>query len=141
MDAFNPWDLIKAVVRGFRWLLVGRHKRELDVSYRDGTNLDSTHAGGNVDPAYRASLGGNASRYQPLGDDDDEQLLAYASPNPVANDPYRPGAPKAAHVGTTGNSADIGRARRYEYSEGPDRLQTMHPAPGTAGRGRNGREE
>ena len=34
MDSMNPWDLVKAVGRGFRWLAVGRKKREQDISYR-----------------------------------------------------------------------------------------------------------
>lgn len=33
LDAMNPWDLIKATARGFRWLFVGRKHRELDPSY------------------------------------------------------------------------------------------------------------
>lgn len=138
LDAFNPWDLIKAVVRGFRWLFVGRRTRELDVSYRDGTNLDSTRPGAVAgDPAYRASLRGKASRYQPLGDEDDEQLLAYPPSDPVATDPHRPGRPNATRAGTMGDSSDIGRARRYESGDEADRLGTMHPAPGTAGRSGN----
>ncbi|EMC98837.1 hypothetical protein BAUCODRAFT_55598, partial [Baudoinia panamericana UAMH 10762] len=32
-DAFNPWDIIKASGRGFRWLFVGYKKRTLDRSY------------------------------------------------------------------------------------------------------------
>jgi hypothetical protein len=33
LDAMNPWDLIKATARGFRWLFVGRKNREADRSY------------------------------------------------------------------------------------------------------------
>lgn len=33
LDAMNPWDLIKATARGFRWLFVGRKTREADPSY------------------------------------------------------------------------------------------------------------
>lgn len=137
IDAFNPWDLIKAVVRGFRWLFVGRHKRELDVSYRDGADLAATHAGGAADPAYRASLRGKASRYQPLAESDDEHLLAYAQSNPLAPPgPQRPAGGTASSAGTASDAGDIGRAPRYEYSAGPDRLGPMPP---TAGRGRNER--
>jgi len=35
-DAFNPWDIIKASARGFRWLFVGYRKREADPSYQNG---------------------------------------------------------------------------------------------------------
>lgn len=33
LDAFNPWDIIKAGARGFRWLFVGIRNREQDSSY------------------------------------------------------------------------------------------------------------
>lgn len=33
IDAANPWDLMKATARGFRWLFVGRKNREADPSY------------------------------------------------------------------------------------------------------------
>lgn len=32
-DAFNPWDIIKAIGRGFRWLFVGVKHRRNDSSY------------------------------------------------------------------------------------------------------------
>ena len=35
VEAFNPWDLIKAVGRGFRWFAVGRRTREQDISYKN----------------------------------------------------------------------------------------------------------
>ncbi|KAI9875566.1 MAG: hypothetical protein M1830_008335 [Pleopsidium flavum] len=133
MDAFNPWDLVKAVVRGFRWLLVGRHKREQDISYRTGvtgTDLDPTYTGG-TDPAYRNSGRGKPGKYQPLGDEDDEQL------NTLAPGQYGPARPGAGGIGA-GDTGDIGRARRY--NEGPDHLRTMHPTPGTLRRGQQEQE-
>ena len=39
-DAFNPWDIIKAIGRGFKWAIVGRRTRENDPSYQK--NVDST---------------------------------------------------------------------------------------------------
>ena len=33
LDAFNPWDMVKGVGRGFKWFVVGRRAREQDVSY------------------------------------------------------------------------------------------------------------
>jgi len=137
LDAFNPWDLIKAVVRAFRWLLVGRHNREQDVSYRDATTLDATRPS-----AAAAGLRRKASRYQPLGDDDDEQLLAYARANPVACEPHPPDQPKEARVGATADAGDIGRSRRYEYSEAVDRSENVDPSSsGAGGRGRHALEE
>ncbi|KAL1301494.1 hypothetical protein AAFC00_005738 [Neodothiora populina] len=49
VDAFNPWDIIKASARGFRWLFVGRKSRHHDISYKiaaegantNGSTLDS----------------------------------------------------------------------------------------------------
>ena len=39
LDAFNPWDIIKAAARGFRWLFFGVWRRHSDPSY---------------DPSYKA---------------------------------------------------------------------------------------
>lgn len=36
-DALNPWDMIKASARGFRWLFVRRKHRFHDISYQPGT--------------------------------------------------------------------------------------------------------
>lgn len=33
MDSFNPWDVVKASARGFRWLFVGYRHRHQDSSY------------------------------------------------------------------------------------------------------------
>ncbi|TKA57579.1 hypothetical protein B0A49_10122, partial [Cryomyces minteri] len=33
LDAFNPWDIVKASARGARWLVVGRKHRTNDSSY------------------------------------------------------------------------------------------------------------
>lgn len=40
-DACNPWDLVKATARGFRWLFVGRKSRTLDPSYEMANSTDS----------------------------------------------------------------------------------------------------
>lgn len=37
LDAFNLWDLVKAIGRGFKWILIGQRKREQDVSYLNST--------------------------------------------------------------------------------------------------------
>lgn len=33
LDAFNLWDMVKRVARAFKWFVVGRRRREQDVSY------------------------------------------------------------------------------------------------------------
>lgn len=44
LDAFNPWDIIKASARGFRWLFVGIRKRHHDPSYTMETAPSSKKA-------------------------------------------------------------------------------------------------
>jgi hypothetical protein len=39
LDAFNPWDLVRAVGRGFRWVVVRRRIREQDVSYTNSGRI------------------------------------------------------------------------------------------------------
>lgn len=34
LDAANPWDIIKALARGFRWMFVGARHRHQDISYQ-----------------------------------------------------------------------------------------------------------
>ncbi|KAK6442067.1 hypothetical protein LTR95_001686 [Oleoguttula sp. CCFEE 5521] len=41
VDALNPWDMIKASARGFRWLFVGVKHRHADASYEDSGKLDA----------------------------------------------------------------------------------------------------
>lgn len=52
-DAFNFWDVIKAFVRGMRWLFIGVKRRHEDVSYQknpggdidmDGKEANASHA-------------------------------------------------------------------------------------------------
>ncbi|KAF7192678.1 Transmembrane protein [Pseudocercospora fuligena] len=46
MDAFNPWDIIKAIARGGRWMFVGFKTRQQDVSYQPAKT------GGHDETAY-----------------------------------------------------------------------------------------
>lgn len=79
LDAFNPWDIIKAIGRGFKWAVVGRRNREQDISYQPGyqtgTPLQDT-----------ASQGGKVKlgSYEPLDGEPDEDGR-YSS----SYDPYR----------------------------------------------------
>ena len=85
LDAFNPWDLVKAVGRGFRWIVVGRRKREQDISYEQhfqGTALQN--------PVGLA--GGRTGKYERLAGEDDVERpdsfsndeLRYAHPTPYS---------------------------------------------------------
>ena len=81
LDAFNPWDLVKAVGRGFRWVAVGRRNREQDVSYEphfQGTALQNP-------------VGGKPGKYERLTEEDDIERpesypnqLQYAHPSPYS---------------------------------------------------------
>ena len=100
-DAYNPWDLIKGVGRGFRWLFVGRRKRLEDSSYKadggggGGGVPSSTHAnvdldlGGNQGPRRPPPVSTLSStkiskpkHYQPIHHEaDGEELLTHAQSN------------------------------------------------------------
>lgn len=53
-DAFNPWDIIKASARGFRWMFVGAKHRHEDVSYQP-TKLGGIDDTGYMGPTYAMS--------------------------------------------------------------------------------------
>ncbi|KAI9753215.1 MAG: Phosphatidylglycerol/phosphatidylinositol transfer protein [Chaenotheca gracillima] len=90
MDAFNPWDLVKAVGRGFRWLVVGRRKRLDDSSYKnhvEGVGMEPRRSGTGFAPNGRFSgqtiSAPKPGRYQRLDEDDDQELLHHAQSNPT----------------------------------------------------------
>lgn len=102
IDAFNPWDLMKAVGRAFRWLFVGRRTRMEDISYKTssrGTHLEPTRnqftafgtGGHSLDNLSTAS---HAGPYQPFRDEgDSERLLSHTQepvvyPRPMERAPY-----------------------------------------------------
>ena len=75
LDAFNPWDIVKAIGRGFKWAVIGRRNREQDISYQpgyqNGTQLqDSAGIGKGIHKPKKGS-------YEPLDDESDE---AYTTP-------------------------------------------------------------
>ena len=123
MNAFNPWDLVKAVGRGFKWFAVGRRTREQDISYKNnaqGASLEPIRPDSN----FRAP---KPRPYHPLSDDDEQELLARAQTNPFA-DPD----PHSRRWGPADGAGDIGAVDTAAlYDERPDRLRTAHPAPGT----------
>lgn len=89
-DAANPWDIIKASARGFRWLFVGVRKRELDVSYQNPTKPKGAGAGymgptyaGNAEPAteLRPSEDIAGGRLRADQDEDDRAGLLRHSGN------------------------------------------------------------
>ncbi|KAL8940707.1 MAG: hypothetical protein Q9211_002146 [Gyalolechia sp. 1 TL-2023] len=101
LDAFNPWDLIKAIGRGFRWFVVGRRRREEDISYSAykisrPMHVNSSNGvgaeGGTSTPNVPFTPGGNKrkkGRYHQLnGDfdhDDDRRLLSHPQAVPLSD--------------------------------------------------------
>lgn len=89
-DAMNPFDLLKAIGRSARWLVVGRRKRTQDPSYQQhheaiGLQPPESEVTTNVTttayPGATAMSGGRTGRYG--GDEQGEVLLANAQSNPT----------------------------------------------------------
>lgn len=100
LSSFNPWDIIKACLRGFRWLFVGARRRKTDPSYQTKldplTNEDTRyHSGptfaGNGEPATETSLDKEIA-IQRSDHSDRAGLLSHAQANPTLSrqesDPY-----------------------------------------------------
>lgn len=109
VDAFNPWDIIKAIARGFRWMFVGSRHRQNDVSYQPAkTTSDETAYMG---PTYAAS-GETATELQ------------NSHQNPRRGRPDNSAA-EDDRVGLLGTSEAPGRIehspyRNNEYASGDD---------------------
>lgn len=88
VDAMNPLDLLKAIGRGARWLVVGRKHRMKDPSYQthhETIGLQSPESGVvDTGTAYQGAGGpvsaGRTGRYG--GDEEGAVLLAHAQSNP-----------------------------------------------------------
>ncbi|KAL8835749.1 MAG: hypothetical protein Q9176_006758 [Flavoplaca citrina] len=100
LDAFNPWDLIKAIGRGFRWFVVGRRNREQDISYQaykisrplnsDASDLDGM--GNSIrklprGPFPPSSISKQGRYHQVKGgpDEDDRRLLSHQQHVPLSS--------------------------------------------------------
>ena len=110
-SAFNPWDIIKACSRGFRWLFVGVRHRHDDISYKNSTKLGSLDSStsyptgptfaGNGETATEVVMTpgmkkGGSTAYKPL-DEDRAGLLSHAQANPYDRQ----------YAGVTDASSDI----------------------------------
>lgn len=150
-DAFNPWDLVKSVGRGFKWFAIGRRTREQDISYKNsaqGTNLEPTRRATSYHDPYRGNAPydhndfstdaddithpyahGKPSRYVPLDEDEEDNLLSNAQPGSQSS-LYPQQDPKDSqqiYQKTHPTTTDISAMDRY--SESPDHLQATHPSP------------
>lgn len=144
MDAFNPWDLVKNVGRGFKWLFVGRRRRLEDISYKNhisGTGLEPTRnqfsafdnrnqsSDGGPNP-YQG--GGKPGRYQPLGDDDDnDRLLTHAQSDPRDPSPISYPRPmeRLPHRNAPTSGGDIGASATYDPPPPPHAQSRNLPYP------------
>ncbi|PSN73946.1 DUF300-domain-containing protein [Corynespora cassiicola Philippines] len=91
LDALNPWDIIKACGRGFRWLFVGVRHRKKDPSYQ--TKLEPMSSSteyqsgptfaGNGEAATEVSRPG--PKKEGFEDSDTAGLLSNAQANPYTN--------------------------------------------------------
>lgn len=103
IETFNPWDLVKAVGRGFRWLFVGYKTRTNDPSYMHqddgafslkapnaanpqtsipGPNVTAFGGSSHLDTAYHPG-----NQYE-TASDEGQELLLNAQSNP--HSPYPP---------------------------------------------------
>ena len=137
IDAFNVWDLIKNVGRGFKWFFKGRKTRETDISYKaHGTGLKPTR---NALTAFRSDEehrmnpfnegpgvsnepyigGGKPGRYQPLSDDgeDEDGLPSYPQSipfDPTSNTVYPRPMERLPHRRDPSSGQDIGTVGTYD---------------------------
>jgi Organic solute transporter Ostalpha len=94
LEAYNPWDIIKAVGRGFKWMAVGRRYRTEDISYKqhgDGTAL-----------ADAAGFKGNGA-YQKLPDSREQSPARGSYQRPTA---YGVAHPSGSRPGTSDGTGD-----------------------------------
>ncbi|MCJ1321097.1 hypothetical protein MMC15_006441 [Xylographa vitiligo] len=137
MDAFNPWDLVKAVARGFRWLFVGRRHRETDVSYKNNQDADPSSVPAPIN---------KTSKYQPLNDNDSDVNIPYSQPQPYSQLNTRPFAQPTSQQYSQpitqssvrsfskpfnkASETDLGRVAAVDRSqEGWDDMRTVPPLP------------
>jgi len=127
LDAFNPWDLVKAIGRGFRWLFVGRKHRETDISYQ-------SHLPSSTDPSIPPYNPGKPGKYIPLHDNDSDvnvPFVPHGHPHPFTESRQQGyGKPFNSSRGDLGTVGVVERG--YDGEEEEFRPQGPMPAGGTA---------
>lgn len=148
-EAFNPWDLVKAIARSGRWLLVGRKQRLNDPSYQTSTSAVGLHStntagsdGGFPPPGATAygggklGPGGKPGRYAGSDIGEGEELLSHAQSNPMSY-PAPPAYTTTGDIGmATSHYGDEDRSwdsRDASFDGRQDQLP-HHPQP-NQGRG------
>ncbi len=156
-EAFNPWDLVKAVGRAAKWLFVGRKKRTQDVSYQirrtaTESELDPNLAHESNKPSIyppiagyeRAGALGTAST-KPYGSSDfseGQELLRNAQGNSMSRPALQrdDSSPGSSYVDVSRGqhsraSSDIGVARStYDGDDNSDPPRHDEPGPPLPGR-------
>ena len=83
LNALNPWDIVKACGRGFRWLFVGARHRENDKSYQTKFELMATntsYAPGKSNEGATREISANLGK--PMSEDSDTaRLLSHTQAN------------------------------------------------------------
>lgn len=151
-EAFNPWDLVKAVGRAARWLFVGRKNRTQDVSYQtrrtvveNDLDLNAPHGSSKPNPypplpEYQRSatfVDAGAKRYASSDVYEGQELLTHAQGNPVSRPQLQrdDSSPGSLYVNISSGqhsrtSTDIGVARSiYEGGDDGDHARYTESAP------------
>lgn len=104
VDAMNPLDLLKAIGRSARWLVVGRKHRMKDPSYQahhERIGLQPPETGVTETGTAYEGAGGRSARYGRAQDEEGEILLAHAQSNPeiahLSTSPYAEDSDKYLH--------------------------------------------
>lgn len=136
LDAFNFWDLIKAVGRSARWVFKGRKSRHLDESYQSnsGSEVGLEHGRklSEITTTYggtRPIAGKGPSYHGPVDPAEGQGLLRSAQPMPTS----RPGTterPDVSPYGMREDVSDIGVARStYNEMAERERMQELSRPP------------
>lgn len=129
LDAMNPWDIIKASARGFRWLFVGVRHRKDDPSYQQKSDtLDDGPvymAPGEVATELRPSNDGRGRPSQANAPGEDDRAGLLQNPGGFGRVPTRNNSPYQAYgrdAYTPGEESqyDIGTAMPYGHSKASD---------------------
>jgi hypothetical protein len=130
-DAFNPWDIIKASARGFRWLFVGVRQRHMDESYQTNNGTKVGTMDGYTGPLH-AGNGSAATELRPSNDDRrqgrDSRKTTDLSEDDRQGLLHNPAGP--------GRREDTSPYKAYsndEYAPGDDSAQLSSDRPGRHG--------
>jgi hypothetical protein len=151
VDAFNPWDVVKASARGLRWMFVRYRHRHTDSSYQPppasfklGTsNGHETQAGSTVGMTMPVATEPNHSQIRtatrptvtvPLtpttGEEDTAGLLRNSARPGHSNSPPRSPMDDEFVPGDHGAAAGLGTAHNMSYNASTENVwqHDAHPA-------------